>query len=101
MSRKKGNATMTPAQYRRIVGKLRAAYAALSEAMETAEYFDGQTIAQARFQLSLVPDVLRVQVCTRCWSNGHYDVPEKGCARSCAHEEVPAMKINERIGVSA
>lgn len=29
MSRRKGNATMTPAQYRRIVGKLRAAYVAL------------------------------------------------------------------------
>lgn len=85
---------MTEAKYRAIVRKLQAAYEALLEADEHAEYFDAETLGRAMSALRMVPDRLRVQVCDRCNSRGYYE-KEGDPFRSygCDHPEILPLTV--------
>lgn len=87
---------MTEAKYRAACRKLRAAYLALTEAAKAAEFFQAEIIGAATHRMTLVPDSLRVQVCSRCSVHGYYERPEPehyGTSFSCSHPGVPKYDV--------
>lgn len=85
---------MRLSKYRSITRKLQAAYRALEEASDGAEYFAQEHLLGAQGALCRASDQLRVQACKRCNKHGSYFLPDSpGVLRSCQHPEVPAYDI--------
>lgn len=85
---------MRLSKYRSVTRKLQAAYRALEEVSESAEYFALEQLVTAQSALRGVPDQLRIQVCKKCNKHGHYSKPgDPYTAWTCQHPDVPTYDI--------